>query len=128
MSIKHVSRAILFGLAIAATGPALAQAGDATKGKAVFARCAVCHSVDPGVKKLGPSLSGVFGRTSGTVPGFTYSPAMQKAKIRWDAKSLDGFLAKPSASIPGSRMVFAGLPNPADRANLLAYLAGATKK
>ena len=58
----------------------------------------------------------------------TRIPAMQKAKIRWDAKSLDGFLAKPSAAVPGSRMVFAGLPNPADRANLLAYLAGATKK
>ncbi|MBT2243156.1 cytochrome c family protein [Sphingobium sp. BHU LFT2] len=128
MSMKHVSRVMMFAMAVAPTAPALAQAGDATKGKAVFARCAVCHSVDPGVKKLGPSLSGVFGRTSGTVPGFTYSPAMQKAKIRWDAKSLDGFLAKPSAAVPGSRMVFAGLPNPADRANLLAYLAGATKK
>ena len=62
MSMKHVSRVMMFAMAVAATGPALAQAGDATKGKAVFARCAVCHSVHPGVKKLGPSLSGVFGR------------------------------------------------------------------
>ncbi|MGC4252672.1 MAG: cytochrome c family protein [Sphingobium sp.] len=106
----------------------MAQSGDAAKGKAVFARCAICHSVDPGVKKMGPSLAGLFGRTSGTVPGFTYSPAMQKAKIRWDAKTLDDFFTKPSALVPGNKMAFVGLPNAADRANLIAYLASATKK
>jgi cytochrome c len=108
--------------------PALAQSGDAVKGKGVFARCAICHSVEAGPKKIGPSLSGLFGRTSGTAPGFTYSTAMKNAKIRWDAKSLDAFLAKPAAKVPGNKMVFAGLANPVDRANVIAYLAGATKK
>lgn len=122
----------LRAVAIAATTliatPALAQAGDAAKGKAVFARCAICHTVDAGPKKLGPSLAGLFGRASGAVPGFAYSPAMKNAKIRWDATSLDAFLTKPAAKVPGNKMAFASVANPADRANLIAYLASATKK
>ncbi|WP_176590992.1 cytochrome c family protein [Sphingobium sp. EM0848] len=114
--------------AVLIASPVLAQTGDAAKGKAVFARCMACHTVDPGVNRLGPSLAGVIGRTSGSVPGFAYSPAMKNAKIRWDAKSLDAFLTKPAAQVPGSKMIFAGLPNPADRANLIAYLASASKK
>ncbi|WP_253344303.1 cytochrome c family protein [Sphingobium sp. OAS761] len=101
--------------------------GDAAKGKLVFARCAMCHDVKPGAVKMGPPLNGLFGRTSGAVAGFAYSPAMQKAKIRWDAKTLDAFLTKPSGLVPGNRMAFAGVPAAADRANLIAYLAGATK-
>ncbi|HAF42267.1 MAG TPA: cytochrome c family protein [Sphingobium sp.] len=117
---------LLAGAAMAAP-PALAQAGDPAKGKSVFARCALCHDVKPGPKKMGPNLAGLFGRTSGSQAGFAYSPAMQKAKIRWDAKSLDAFLTKPTALIPGNRMAFPGVPQPADRANLIAYLASATK-
>ncbi|AJR24972.1 MULTISPECIES: cytochrome c family protein [Sphingobium] len=123
-----ISKFVALAAATLIASPALAQAGDAAKGKAVFARCMACHTVDPGVNRLGPSLAGVVGRTSGTVPGFAYSAAMKNAKIRWDAKSLDAFLAKPTAKVPGSKMIFAGLPNPADRANLIAYLATAGKK
>ncbi|MEQ6333605.1 cytochrome c family protein [Sphingobium sp. MK2] len=114
---------------VAAMGaaPALAQAGDAAKGKIVFARCALCHDVKPGPKKMGPNLAGLFGRTSGTVAGFTYSPAMQKAQVRWDAKTLDAFLNKPNSVVPGNRMAFAGLPQAADRANLIAYLKAEAK-
>jgi cytochrome c len=114
-------------LAMTMASPALAQAGDASKGKAVFDRCMACHSVDAGAYRLGPSLSGIMGRTSGTAPGFAFSPAMKNAKIRWDAKSLDAFLTKPSTKILG-KMILVGLPNPADRANLIAYLAAATRK
>lgn len=123
-----ISKFAAFATAMLIASPALAQTGDAAKGKAVFARCMACHSVDPGANRLGPSLAGLVGRTSGTVAGFTYSPAIKNAKIRWDAKSLDAFLAKPTAKVPGTKMIFAGLPNPADRANLIAYLANATKK
>lgn len=121
----------LTGLTIAvvamAAAPVLAQAGDAAKGKIVFARCALCHDVKAGPKKMGPNLAGLFGRTSGTVAGFTYSPAMQKAKVRWDAKTLDAFLTKPSSVVPGNRMAFAGVPQAADRANLIAYLKAEAK-
>jgi len=123
-----ISKLVALATAMLIASPALAQAGDAIKGKAVFARCMACHTVDPGVNRLGPSLAGVVGRPSGTVAGFAYSPAMKNAKIRWDAQSLDAYLAKPTAKVPGTKMIFAGLPNPADRANLIAYLARATKK
>jgi len=127
VSVASVSRIFILTALSGTAMPATAQTGDAAKGKSVFARCALCHDVKPGPKKIGPSLSGLFGRTSGTTAGFAYSPAMQKAKIRWDAKSLDAFLTKPSGFVPGNRMAFAGLPNAADRANLIAYLASATK-
>jgi cytochrome c len=106
---------------------ASAQPGDATKGRAVFARCAICHSVDPGVRKLGPSLSGVFGRKAGQVSGFAYSPAMKGSSIVWSSRTIDAFLADPRKAVPGNKMVFSGLTNAQDRANLIAYLSGATK-
>lgn len=127
MTIARIFAGSLLALATITPATALAQAGDAVKGKLVFARCALCHDVKPGPKKMGPALNGLFGRTSGTSAGFTYSPAMQKAKMRWDAKTLDAFLAKPSAVVPGNRMAFAGVPQAADRANLIAYLKSATK-
>ena len=127
MTIARIFAGSLLALATITPVAALAQAGDVVKGKIVFARCALCHDVKPGPKKMGPALNGLFGRTSGTIAGFTYSPAMQKAKIRWDAKTLDAFLAKPSAVVPGNRMAFAGVPQAADRANLIAYLKSATK-
>lgn len=127
MTIARIFAGSLFALAAITPAAAFAQAGDAVKGKVVFARCALCHDVKAGPKKMGPALNGLFGRTSGTIAGFTYSPAMQKAKIRWDAKTLDAFLAKPSAVVPGNRMAFAGVPQAADRANLIAYLKSATK-
>ena len=123
-----VSKLVALAATMSIASPALAQTGDAAKGRTVFARCMACHSVDPGVNRLGPSLAGIAGRTSGTVPGFAYSPAMKSAKIRWDAKSLDAFLTKPAAKVPGTKMIFAGLPNPADRANLIAYLTSASRK
>lgn len=127
MPIMPVTRMLAVVILCSASLPALAQAGDPVKGKTVFARCALCHDVKPGVKKMGPPLAGLFGRTSGTLSDFTYSPAMQKAKIKWDAKTLDSFVTKPSATVPGTRMAFAGIPNAADRANLIAYLKSAAK-
>jgi cytochrome c len=98
-------------------------AGDPVKGKAAFARCAICHGVKTGEKRIGPSMAGVMGRKSGTLPGFAYSAALKKKAMVWNAKTLDGFLAAPMKTVPGTRMAFAGMPNPADRANVIAYLA-----
>lgn len=116
-------------LGVAALGfaaPARA-AGDPAKGKIVFARCAVCHDVKPGVKKIGPSLAGIFGREAGSMPGFAYSAAMKASKIVWTPRTLDTYLVRPAKSVPGTKMIFMGLPNPTDRANVIAYLVGATK-
>jgi cytochrome c len=86
----------------------------------------MCHSVEPGVKRMGPSLSGLFGRKAGTAD-FAYSPAMKAAKLTWNAKTLDAYVTKPAALVPGTTMMFPGLSNPVDRTNLIAYLADATK-
>ena len=96
-------------------------AGDATAGKEVFARCAACHSTKPGENKIGPSLAGVFGRKSGSEPGYNYSAALKAATITWDQHSLDQFLANPTADVHGTKM-FISVPSAADRQNVIAYL------
>ncbi len=102
---------------------ALAQAaGDAVKGKTVFARCAICHTVEPGKNKLGPTLANIVGSKAGEVPGFNFSPAMKASKVVWTPDALDKYLTNPRAFMPGNRMIFAGLPKPEDRANVIAYL------
>ncbi|MCJ2185070.1 c-type cytochrome [Novosphingobium sp. 1949] len=109
-------------LSLLAPASALA-AGDPAKGEATFkAQCAMCHAVTPGTNRVGPSLSGVAGRTSASAPRFAYSPAMKKAALTWDARTLDTFLTRPAKLVPGTRMTFAGQPNPATRQNLVAYL------
>lgn len=108
-------------LAIVVATPAAAQDGGT-----VFKRaCAMCHTNAAGApNRLGPNLAGISGRKAGTVAGFRYSPAMTKAGITWNAKTLDAFLAKPSAVVPGNRMGFGGVPAAADRAALVGYLVG----
>ncbi|HEU0067591.1 MAG TPA: cytochrome c family protein [Sphingomonas sp.] len=110
-------------LGAAAIVRAAPPAGDPVKGKAIFARCAICHTVEPGKNKLGPSLAGVVGRVPASVPGFTYSAAMRADKVPWTVARLDGYLVNPRAMVPGTKMIFAGLPKPEDRANVIAYLA-----
>jgi cytochrome c len=96
-------------------------AGDATAGKQVFARCAACHSTTPGENKIGPSLAGVFGRKSGSEPGYNYSSALKSANITWDEDALDQFLTNPSADVHGTKM-FVNVPTAADRENVIFYL------
>jgi cytochrome c len=88
---------------------------------AVFSQCEVCHSVD-GVNGTGPTLKGVVGRQSGTVPGFRYSRAMKGAGIMWDDKSLDRYLSDPQELVPGNVMPFSGIADSAQRAAIIAYL------
>src|SRR5881394_2986219 len=103
------------------SSPALA-AGDPTAGEKVFAsHCAVCHATTPGENKIGPSLAGIAGSKSGTIPGFDFSPAMKNANVTWDNADLDKFLANPAGFIHGTKM-FVNLPNETDRQNVIAYL------
>jgi cytochrome c len=95
--------------------------GDAAAGEHVFARCAVCHATTPGQTKIGPSLAGVFGRKSGSEPGYNYSPALKSAGITWDEQELDKYLTNPGADIHGTKMVIS-VPNAEDRQNVIAYL------
>ena len=96
--------------------------GDVARGETVFKKCVICHTLEPGKKKLGPTLHGVFGRTSGAVDGFRYSKAMSEAGIVWDETTIDAYIANPRKYIPGNRMAFPGLRKPQDRADVIAFL------
>jgi cytochrome c len=90
-------------------------------GKNAFDQCAVCHSID-GTNGTGPTLKGVIGRRSGTVVGFRYSRAMRAAGITWNEQSLNQYLSNPQEFIAGNVMPFSGVPDPAERAEIIAYL------
>nr|WP_310532331.1 cytochrome c family protein [Novosphingobium sp.] len=126
MSRSLIAIPVMAAAMLAAAAPALAAPPApnlAAKGKLIFLRCAACHAVSAKApKKVGPHLEGVVGRTSGTVPGFSYSTAMKKTPIKWNDAALDKWLARPAGMVPGTSMVFAGLPNPADRSAVIAYL------
>jgi cytochrome c len=96
-------------------------AQDADAGKAVFAQCAACHSID-GTTSAGPTLKGVIGRKAGSLPGFRYSRALKSAPVVWDASSVDAYIAEPQKFIPGNLMPFSGVPDAKDRTALIAYL------
>jgi cytochrome c len=95
--------------------------GDVAAGQQVFARCAPCHSATPGQNLVGPSLADVFGRKSGSEPGYSYSAALKSANITWDENTLDQFLSNPAGDVHGTKM-FINVPNAADRQNVIAYL------
>ena len=124
VTLRALTLAAAFALA---AGPAMAG-GDTVKGKKVFAKCKVCHSLKKGKNKVGPSLYGVFGRKAGTALRFKgYSPAMKKSGVVWNGETLDKYLANPRGFIKGNRMPFGGLKKKADRDNLILYLEQATK-
>lgn len=96
--------------------------GNAANGKQVFAQCRMCHVMDAGVNKIGPSLHDIIGRTAGTAPGYTYSAANAGAGFVWTKEKLFQFLEKPTRVIPQTKMIYAGLPDAQKRADLIAYL------
>jgi cytochrome c len=106
---------------LAGSPPGLA-AGDAAAGKQAFGTtCGICHSTEPGVNKIGPSLAGIVGSKGGAVPGYNFSPALKAANITWDEQALDKYLANPSADVHGTKMVIS-VPNAEHRQDIIAYL------
>jgi cytochrome c len=113
---------LLAPLPLLAAAPA-ARAQDAAQGELVFKHnCAICHTVEAGKNKIGPSLAGVVGRKAGTAPGYSYSDANKNSGITWSEAELDKYLTDPRGVVPGTKMLFAGLKNPDDRKNVIAYL------
>jgi cytochrome c len=106
--------------AIATTG---ASAQDAAAGEKVFLKCKVCHQVGESAKNgVGPALNGLFGRKSGTVEGYSYSEANKNSGITWEPAVFAEYIKNPRAKIPGTKMVFAGIQNEKEIADLTAYL------
>ena len=109
------------GFAISA-GSALAQ--DVAAGEKIFnTRCKVCHQIGEGAKNaVGPVLNGLMGRKTGSVEGYSYSDANKNSGLIWDEATFREYIKNPRAKIPGTKMVFPGLPKEEDVSNLLAFL------
>jgi cytochrome c len=96
---------------------------DPAKGEQVFKKCAACHNADKGgANALGPNLWGAIGKPHGHVPGFAYSDALKSKPGVWDWSSLNDWLTSPKKYAPGTKMTFAGLSKPEDRADVIAFL------
>lgn len=116
---------ILVALApVLAVSPAMAQsAPNPARGKVLFMQCASCHSTTKGAPhKVGPNLAGIAGAQAGTRAGYNYSQAVRQSKVRWDDAQLARFVEKPNTVVPGTKMVFPGMSDPAKRRDLVAYI------
>lgn len=155
VQLASSSAAMLLGLVVLAasvSSPSYsgAQLGDAAQGRTVFFnRCVHCHeplsfigltqdelsryddSIPADANEVtwrGPSLSELFGRKAGSIPDYQYSDAMKTANVIWNEDTLQLFLLRPTAFMPGNKMHFNGLKREGEMENLLAYLREATKK
>jgi cytochrome c len=105
---------------------ATAQEASVEEGAEVFKKCRACHDVGPQAKnKVGPLLNGIIGRQAGTIEGFTYSDANKQAGAKglaWTEDVMFKYLEAPLSFMPGTKMAFAGLKDPQDRKDVIAYL------
>lgn len=101
---------------------AAASAAAAANPPAAFLQCKVCHTTEPGQHLVGPSLAGVYGKPAGSAAGYPYSAALKQSGLTWDDAALDRFLAAPMQAVPGTKMIYAGLKDPAARREVVAHL------
>ncbi len=120
LGLSAVTAALLTGtIVFGQAGGAIA----ATPPPPAFAQCAVCHATTAGApKKLGPTLAGVAGSKAATRPGYTYSAALRGSGIVWTDAKLNQFLTKPAQMVPGNKMPFAGISDPAKRTQIIAFI------
>ncbi len=119
---------VVAALAMSATA-AWAQEGEASRGQRVFnTQCRACHTLEKdGATTAGPNLHGVFGRKAGTGGGYESSDAMKKSGIVWDDTTMAEYNRDPKGKVPGTKMLFNGVKNAGQLADLVAYLKEATK-
>jgi cytochrome c len=120
--------AIVALVTFASLSSALAEQGDAARGRQDFRACAPCHSPEPDRNMTGPSLANLWGRKAGGLSSFDrYSDALKASGIVWDDRALDGWLTDPQAMVPDNAMSIEGIKDTRVRADLLAFLKDATK-
>lgn len=96
---------------------------DPALGEQVFKKCGACHNAQKGgANQLGPNLWGIMGKPHASIPGFAYSDALKSKGGTWDWDNMSAWLKSPKSYAPGTKMTFAGLSKPEDRANIIAYL------
>jgi len=102
----------------------LLPTADPAKGAEVFKKCAACHTVTAGgANGIGPNLYATMGEPIGQgKAGFAFSDALKAVGGAWDFQKMDAWLTSPKKFAPGTKMTFAGLSKPEDRANLAVYL------
>lgn len=111
-------RLVAAAASIASSGATLAQAAPAS-----WAKCSACQVAAAGKPStIGPNLWGVVGRKAGTLPGYSFSAGMKKLGTIWTAANLDSYLVKPMVTVQGTKMIFPGLPDAKQRAEVVAYL------
>ena len=99
----------------------LLASADTALGERAFGKCRACHKLD-GSNSVGPHLDGVVNRDKASVEGFNYSNAALEQEGVWAPENIDAFITDPKGYMPGTKMTFAGIKNPVERANLIAYL------
>lgn len=116
------------GAAEAEAGPSLETllaSADEAKGEAVFKKCVACHTIVPGgANGIGPNLYSIMGRQLASVSGFAYSGSLKEVGGAWTWQQMDAWLKSPKKFASGTKMSFAGLSKPEDRANVLLYMNG----
>ena len=102
---------------------AMLASADAVAGEKLAKKCTACHVFEAGgANKVGPALWSIVNKAKASADGYAYSAALAEFGGIWDYQSLNAFLAKPKAYISGTKMNFAGLKNPEDRANMVAWM------
>ena len=110
-------------LIVAALAAGSVQAQDIAAGERSWNKCRACHQLGETAKNtIGPQLNGLFGRTAGTIEGYSYSAANKASGISWDEASFADYIKDPKAKIPGTKMIFAGIKNEQEIKDLTAYL------
>ncbi len=127
MKYSNVATSIAIAAAIVGLSLVAHAQSDVARGEKKFADCAACHSLQDGVNNVGPSLHGLLNRKAGNISDFRYSPAMKRSGIIWTTQTLDEFLSDPQKMVPANRMPYGGIADARERADLIAYLAEATK-
>ena len=118
-SLSALAAAAVMGILSAGA----AQAQDAAAGEKVFLKCRACHQTGETAKNgVGPVMNGLIGRKAGTVAGYSYSDANKNSGLTWDEATFKEYIKNPKAKIPGTKMIFVGLPSDKEIEDVLAYL------
>jgi cytochrome c len=116
-------RTLFLTLCMLTAGMSHALAQSAEAGERVYAQCRACHQIGENAKNLvGPQLNGMFGRKSGTIEGYNYTDANKNSNITWDEATFREYIVDPKGKIPGTKMAFAGIKNPQQVTDLIAYI------